>query len=497
MARPTAVPRNFATLQSLQVARGTTRRDSLYAALVALINEGMFSSGDALPSTRQLAEQLSLSRNTVISAYRRLVLDGLARSEERSVFRVSEMVRPRQMPKAGGPGALPPEPDKGKPGLPGSVSSLPRIHKDKNWRSAEYPFIYGQCDPATFPTANWRSVLRDLNSLNGISVWTREVYDEDDPELIDALRRVILPQQGLWAQDDEILITGGTQNALFMITRLLASGGQKAVVEDPGYTDMTSILRMNGAEVAFVPVDQEGLITEAIPAGSDLIYCTPERQFPTSVRMSLRRREALIERATREGFYVIEDGYDSELPFQGNILPCLRAMAPGERMIHVGSFSKTLAPGLRAGYVVASREIIAELRLLRRLIMRNPSTYIQAAIGRFIRSGYYNAHLQKLRSTYHGRYKALTTTLRHLLPDAGFLPVRGGTSVWLTLPEGIRAAPLYENLLARGVFVENGDAFFVAPPERSCLRLGYSSIRAQLIPRGVEIIAEEVSALRK
>ncbi|WP_283179288.1 winged helix-turn-helix domain-containing protein [Gemmobacter sp. 24YEA27] len=94
MARPTAVPRNFATLQSLQVARGTTRRDSLYAALVALINEGMFSSGDALPSTRQLAEQLSLSRNTVISAYRRLVLDGLASSEERSVFRVSEMVRP-------------------------------------------------------------------------------------------------------------------------------------------------------------------------------------------------------------------------------------------------------------------------------------------------------------------------------------------------------------------------------------------------------------------
>lgn len=487
----------YAALFDIQRKPGARLRDALYASLVKTISEGRFQPGQMLPSSRQLAASLDLSRNTVVATYQQLVLDGLIVSAARSGYRVNPEIRPVSAAPADPLPAALPAADAAFPGgsgrkFPGSVIDLPRIYKDQRWRKCRYKFIFGQSDPSTFPAAHWRQIERDINSLDSITNWTREAYDFDEIELIEELCRNILPQRGLWPEPDEVMITAGSQNGIYLVARLILAAGSVAAIEDPGYVDAGSIFRLNGARIALVPVDGHGLRPACLPARCDLIYCTPSRQFPTTVELSLERRRQLADYAERCGAYILEDDYDSELPFDDVQVPSLRAIA-GPRAIYLGSFSKTLAPGLRIGYVVAAPAVIRELRAMRRMVIRNPSINNQAALGRFVRQGYYAAHLQRMRRIYRERYEVLSQALGDLAPQLDIAPVTGGTALWATLPPGLEAGRLQRRLIEKSVFIENGDVFHAVPPLRSTVRIGYSSIPVGLIRAGAELIGEELA----
>ena len=180
----------------------------------------------------------------------------------------------------------------------------------------------------------------------------------------------MLPRRGVWADPDQILITVGAQQGLYMIVKLLLKADDVLGLEDPGYVDMRNIATLNPTNIRALPVDDEGLIISKSIDDCDYIYVTPSHQSPTTVTMPLERRYQLLERASKADIVIIEDDYESEIAYSIKPTPALKSLDQNDRVLYVGSLSKTLAPGLRVGYVVGPTEIIKELRALRRLILR-------------------------------------------------------------------------------------------------------------------------------
>jgi GntR family transcriptional regulator/MocR family aminotransferase len=238
-------------------------------------------------------------------------------------------------------------------------------------------------------------------------------------------------------------------------------------------------------------VDEHGLPIDDKLRGLDYLYTTPSHQCPTTVTMPLERREALLRLADEENFILIEDDYESENRFDGEPTPALKSLDRSERVIYVGSLSKTLAPGLRIGYIVAPAPLIAELRALRRLMLRHPASYIQRAFALFLSLGHYDALLRRLAAAQRERAGLVIEAMARYLPQCEAVPVSGGGSVWVRLPAGLDATQLAEAARDQGVLIEPGEVFFMSePPETRCFRLGYSAIVPQQIEPGLRKLGE-------
>src|SRR5690606_12425470 len=216
----------------------------------------------------------------------------------------------------------------------------------ENWIKASYPFVFGQFDPALFPTAEWRECNRMALAVLEIRNWAADMIDRDDPLLIEQIQARLLPRRGIFASPDEIIVTLGAQNALYMLATLLMTKGSMVAMEEPGYPDARSIFRLSGADIHPTAVDEAGIVTSAIPAKHGFVFVTPSHHCPTMVPLSDERRQDLLDRASRYDQIVIEDGYDSQLLDEAP-QQALKSVDRSGRVIYVGSFSKTLAPGLR------------------------------------------------------------------------------------------------------------------------------------------------------
>lgn len=464
--------------------------------LMDAILDGRLTRDDPLPSSRRLAQALGISRNTVVLAYQGLADEGFLVSRERVGFFVN--------PEALGE---PAPPDPPAPPTPPAAANwnavdwqrrlrirptqLDHIRKPRNWRRYPYPFIYGQVDPKLFPVAAWRLCSRQALSLPAIESWTEDSFVEDDPLLIEQIRTRVLPRRGVRAAPDEILITLGAQNALFLIAQLLAGPTTKFGFEDPGYVDARNIFAMTGAEIVPLPVDGGGMQVDARLAGCDCVYVTPSHQAPTTVTMPLARRVTLLELASRHGVSVIEDDYEPEANFISAPTPALKSMDKEHAVVYVGSFSKSLAPGLRIGFLVASAELIREARLFRRLALRHPPSNNQRTLALFIAGGYYEALIHRLQRAYRERWEVLGAALARHLPECAATPTLGGTSYWIRGPAGLDGDRLALDALKAGVIIEAGSIHFASvPPPRNCFRLGFSSIDCERIEPGIEILSE-------
>jgi len=468
-------------------------RIELFSRLVAAIARGRLQAGDALPSIRALAGELGISRNTVIQAYALLMNEGLAASSPRSGFFISRseaIEAPASTTAEQRSAAL--DGVDWQHRFRGSAADMPRLLKTSCWRDCKYQFVYGQYDAHSFPIRQWREAERTTMSVSSLRRWGADPYDSDDPELVRQIRDRILPRRGIWATDEEILVTAGTQNALYLITRLLVGPSTRAAVEDPGYPDCVAVMLMYGAGVDTVPVDGEGLVVDNLLPEASLVYCTPSHQYPTTVTMSRLRRQALLAHARAHDAIIIEDDYESESRFSGQAIPALKSLDTDGRVIFISSFSKSLAPGLRVGFVVGARELIAELRLLRRFVLRNPPTNNQHALANFIRYGYYDSHLQRLRRTHWARYAMLRNALERELPELSYPALVGGSAIWLRLPPEVDAAQLATRMITHSVYAEIGDWLFRSPHSRSYLRIGFSSIAENLISDGIGLLAKGV-----
>ena len=466
--------------------------------LVDAILDGRLDSDSPLPSCRRLALALGVSRNTVVLTYQALADEGFLVSRERvGYFMNGEM-------RAGtGPAREPPQhlaknwnSTDWRKRFRLHPSEQPRIEKPQNWRRYPYPFIYGQADPALFPVAAWRLCSRQALGLKAIHRWTEDSFDEDDPLLVEEVRTRVLPRRGIRAAPQEILITMGAQNALFLVAQLLAGPGTTVGVEDPGYVDARNIFALTGARIQTIPVDENGMLVDHRVERCDCVYVTPSHQSPTTATMPMERRVALLERANRRGFCVIEDDYEAEVNFVGSPTSALKSMDREQIVAYVGSFSKSLAPGLRIGYLVAAPPLIAEARLLRRLILRHPPSNNQRTVALFISGGYYDALIHRLQRVYHSRWEAMGEALARHLPDSATTPSFGGTSYWLRGPEDLDAEALARAALEEGVVIEPGAVHFHGPKRpRNTFRLGFSSIPAEKIAPGIEKLAQVIARM--
>ena len=462
--------------------------------LVAAILDGQLQAGVPIPSSREMAEQLGVARNTVVLAYQQLADERYLVSRPRSGHFVNtEMVAARL-------GAQPrPAPETGAPGP--NWSRRFRVHpsqqrsivKPADWQKYPYPFLYNQFDAAIFPTADWRECCLKSLSVLDIRDWAPDQIARDDESLVQQIRTRVLPRRGVWASADEIVVTVGAQHALYMIADLLVREGTRVGIEDPGYPDARNIFASRTSQLVPLPVDAQGLpVTDALRA-LDFVYATPSHQCPTTVTMPLERREALLKMADESDFIVIEDDYESENRFDGAPTPALKSLDRSNRVIYVGSLSKTLAPGLRIGYVVGPAELIAELRALRRLMLRHPPALIQRAFALFLSLGHFDALLRRLAAAQRERAEVLLGAMARHLPQCEVVPVSGGGSCWVSLPEGLDATALALQARDRGVLIEPGEVFFMAePPPTRHFRLGFSSVAPAAIEPGIKALAELV-----
>ncbi|HTH73339.1 MAG TPA: PLP-dependent aminotransferase family protein, partial [Trinickia sp.] len=225
---------------------------------------------------------------------------------------------------------------------------------------------------------------------------------------------------------------------------------------------------------------------------------TPSHQCPTTATMPIDRRRALLEQAQEHDFVIVEDDYESENTFSGTPHPALKSLDTADRVIYVGSLSKTFAPGLRLGYIVAPRELIRELRALRRLMVRHPVGYVQRAFATFLALGHHDALLRRLAHAYRERSQALMAALDTHLPEARYVPVTGGASCWVEGPAWLDAERLAADAQAVGVLIEPGNVFFMNDDEdaRRHFRMGFSAIAAEKIEPGVRALAQCVHAQR-
>lgn len=468
--------------------------------LVSAILSGHLPPGAPVPSSRYLADQLSIARNTVVFAYQQLVSEGYLESRERSGHFVHDGVLEGR--------AAPPSMD-GEP--PSSVdhvrwderlrfrpSRQRNIVKPRDWQKQPYPFVYGQFDQDLFPTAEWRECCIKALSVLDIRSWAPDLITHDDPALIEQIRTQVLPRRGVWADAEEIVITVGAQHALYLLADLLVNEDTVVGMEDPGYPDARNIFASHTRHLLPLPVDDQGLRTGTHLLGCDYVFVTPGHQCPTTVTLSPTRREELLTLARQADSLIIEDDFESESRWGDGAIPALKSLDRDGRVIYVGSLAKSFAPGLRIGYIVAPRELTAELRALRRLMLRHPSAYIQRAFSLFISLGHHHSLLRRQSQAYQKRGAELADALARWLPDFTAVPITGSSSCWLKGPEWLDATELAQAAQAEGVVVEPGQVFFMeaARAPRNFLRVGFTSIRAEHIGPGIEKLAQVVRRFR-
>lgn len=466
------------------------------ALIVAAIGKRVLAPGSAVPSSRELAQALGVGRNTVVLALDRLVEQGLIVSKPRSGYFVatesgpSETINCARVPDAPvGDGAAP----DWNLLIERKPSAQRNIVKPAEWQKQPFPFLYGQFDPASFPVNAWRECARAALSMLDLCDWAPDRIDGDDASLIEQIRTRVLPRRGVFADQDEIMITLGAQHALFLLAHLLKRPERAAGIEDPGYPDARNIFSLAGWPIVPLVVDRDGIAAEAALERCGTVLVTPSHQCPTTTAMSLARRHTLLAAARERDLIVIEDDYEAELGGWA-ATPALKSLDRHGRVLYIGSFSKTLAPGLRIGYLVGPRPLIREARGLRRLMLRHPPLNNQRALALFLALGHYDHYARAMGSTLAERRDAVLQGLRTHLPDlrpyGHEAAHRGGSSLWLEGRDDLDSARLAAEAAVCGVLIEPGDIFFAdSCGPRNFIRLGFGSIPTERIDDGLRRLA--------
>jgi GntR family transcriptional regulator/MocR family aminotransferase len=478
------------TIIYLDAGSGLSLQNQIRQKLVDGILNGSFPPGMKLPSSRKLAQQLEVARNTVVAAYQQLIADGYLVSRQRSGIFVNEEILATRV------GGHSDERSRAAQAESAAwarrVRALParwrEVHDQPNWRHYPYPFIDGKFDPSLFPLAEWREANRLALGVADVNEWATDSGDSDDPKLIEEIRTKILTRRGIQASPDEILITMGTQNSLYLVSQMLADTTTTVAVEEPGNFEIRHLLQMRGADVITQAVDEEGLIVDAGLDHAQIVYVTPSHQIPTAVAMTKERRERLMNAARDKDFLIVEDDYECETNYLDRPLPALRSMDTEGRVIYVASLSKALAPGVRMGFIVANPDFVRRARQLRRKILVRPPANNQRTTAYFLSLGHYDSLMLRLGREFRERRVALQRALNNVRGvPMEISPEVGGTTYWVRTPQDFDVANLVREAEQHGVLIEPVEHYYaIRDNAENCFRMGVTSLPADRIRPGVE-----------
>lgn len=479
------------------------RREPLYLQLAdylsVLVAADRLPEGERLPATRELASILQLSRNTVTQAYQRLVDHGVLRSHVgQGTFVASR--------SAAAPADAGTPPASGREfawdGLFAQgtrrVTIPPRATDKTASGAARFDFTGGQVDVQGLPVAELRRAYREA-----ITRHLPSVANHRDPLGWPALRAEVaklLVGRGIRCGPDDVVITSGAQQALDFVARALIDPGDTAVVEQPGYFGATLALQSAGAHLVGVGVDADGLRTDELARllrtrRAKLVYTTPAAQVPTGAILSDARRAALLDLADRYQVPLLEDDYDSEFRFGNPPLPALKVRDAAGQVVYVGTFSKALFPGMRLGYAIAAKPLLARLALVRGIAGFGSDALAQVAVTEMLATGALERHVRRLRARCTEGRDALIDALDREMPDGvGFTAPAGGHAGWLELPREVDPDALQDAAAAAGVVYSRGDTFTIDGRCAGHLALSFINQPASRIAEGVARLAECIRA---
>lgn len=470
-----------ALLLTLDRTAGTPLGHQIQNQLRAAIRDGRLRAGERLPSSRRLSEELQVSRGMVVTCYEQLIAEGYLVGAAGSATRVAAGVsEPTRRP------------------LPARTEAPATTAEHR----IEVDFEYGVPDLRSVPLRDWMWALREAGRTAPTAVMGDE-NDAGDPRLRDVLaayhRRVRAGDAGT----ELAVVTNGFRHGLVLALAALARSGVKRVgLEDPGPREHDEIVRRAGMQPVAVPVDDAGLDVEALRrSGARAVIVTPAHQCPTGVVMGPERRQALIAWAAEVDGIVLEDDYDAEFRYDRQPVGSLQGLAP-DRVLALGSLSKTLAPGIRLGWLLVPPVLVRPVVHEKLLTSRGAPALDQLALATLLESGRYDRHVRRMSTIYRQRRDVLAKAVTEHAPGLRLVGLEAGCHAVLELPAGLTEAEVVQLALRRAVRVHGLSRYRVDAPRAAeaqvpaALVLGFGNVNEERILRGVEVLGEILSNIR-
>jgi GntR family transcriptional regulator/MocR family aminotransferase len=477
-------------------ARADTLQSQIYDAIRHAILDGTLLPGARLPSSRALAADLSLSRTTTLLAYEQLTAEGyLEASHGSGTFVSSELpddrvVRLPRMPADG--------PHRPLSSRSATLMTVPPAARRLG--PGAKPFRLGVPALDLFPVKLWGQLAqRRIRSLSMAQLDYSDILGYGP--LREAIAAHVRLSRGTVCTPEQVVIVAGAQRGLDLLARLLLEPGDAVLLEEPGYPGARGALLDAGAVIQPAPVDSEGLNIDAAARrapDAKLAFVTPSHQFPLGVLMTLRRRLALLDWASRTSAWIIEDDYDSEFRYGVKPIPCLQGLDGGAHVLYVGTFAKALFPSLRLGFVIVPPALIDPVRAARRAADGQPHHLDQLVLADFIAEGHYERHLRKMRGVYAERLEAVVdSAARYCRGALRLRPIAAGLHLVADL-EGVADHEAAAAAAARRIEVMPLSAFCLSPQTRANgLVLGFGCLRPQVLADGMASLAAALDDVRR
>ncbi|WP_105102848.1 PLP-dependent aminotransferase family protein [Microbulbifer pacificus] len=457
--------------------------------LIQGILSGSIPAGHKMPSSRRMAEQLGVARNTVVIAYQQLVDDGFLVTRERSGFYVNETVS--QQGVISHSSGLP-HSEEGDRHFwrdhcnPVSVNRRALQSRPANWLQYPYPFVSNEYDPRLYPGAEWRECTRDIFTGREVAQWATLGNNEDDRHLVEQICTRLLPRRGIYVDPGQVLLTSGIEQACYLLGELLLGNQRAVALVRPAGGEVGEIFRRTGARILPLSQDADGPLLDDNLKQADCLYLQPNVHNPTAVTSSLERRRLLLKQAREQGAVIVENDCDHDFSYHGNPLPPLKSMQGGSSVIYLYQFPRVIDPGMQLAFVVAPKPVIQRLRALRYTLRERVPALNQRLLAKFVAAGHLDAALFKITQQLKERWTALGEALMYHLPKLKVRRASCGTACWLELPEHIDSLQLLVSAEQNGLLLETVS-------DGSAVRLGFSAIEADRIESGVKVLAKLIN----
>ena len=469
---------------------GESLQDQIIEQMRSLIVDGKLPLGTKLPSTRSLASQLRVARRTVTLAFDRLAVEGYIETRPASGTFVAQRLPTSWIHVSESDRAAPVDASKILRTTSGAGLGL---HTQPE-TALPYDLRLGRPDASFFPVALWRQLIRESVDSQMRSLGDY-MHPQGHPLFRETLCQHLFATRGILCSPDQVVVVAGTQDGLNLVARMLARAGDEVAVEDPCYLGAARAFLGLGLTVQSAPLDDEGLRVDRLSPSAKLVYVTPSHQFPLGMTMSLSRRRAIIEWARSAESYVVEDDYDGDLRYSSSPLPAITALGP-DCTIYLGTFSKSIGPALRLGYVVVPPQLVAAAHDTKAVMSNGHPWLEQAAMARFLETDAFERHLVQMRGHYALRRDRLVQELLLHFPGSRFSGLEGGMHLLWHMPPDLPSADAFQDACAIagvGLYGLRKSPTYVKQTHSHydhLALLGYSALRPDAIEQAVHRMAK-------